>query len=76
VHPTFPERALGALEDEVMGARGPLGRVDGALHILLKINMSSKKTRTQRRRNRPKMVLMSAWNVDGTLVRPNGITKN
>jgi hypothetical protein len=31
VHPTFPERALGALEDEVMGARGPLGRVDGAL---------------------------------------------
>lgn len=36
--------------------------------------MSSKKTRTNLRKNGARTVFISAWNVAGAFIRPNGMT--
>jgi hypothetical protein len=45
-------------------------------HDELKINMSSKKSSTNRCRNGRNTSFMSAWKVAGAFVSPNGITMN
>jgi hypothetical protein len=42
----------------------------------LKINMSSKKTRTKWSRNGRRTSFIGAWNVVGAFVRPKGMTRN
>jgi hypothetical protein len=73
------EEALGALEVEVVVAQR--GEDNANMLDVLRPRpavdeMSSKNTRTKRRRKGRSTSFIRAWNVQGAFVGPKGITKN